>query len=258
MLKLTFLGTGTSTGVPQLNCNCDACTSTDPHDCRTRCSALVHTHGRNLLIDCGPDFRQQILAHHRTGSIDALLITHHHYDHVGGTDDLRPYCSEAHPFPVFCTAAVAEDFRRRMPYSFANPPYPGVPRYDITVIHPLHPFLAEGVEVMPLPVMHYKMAIVGFRIGALGYVTDAKEVPQATIDALEGVDTLVINALRHEEHLSHMNLAQALEVIAAVKPRVAYLTHLSHHMGREADLLALLPPNVYPAYDGLTIEVPAP
>lgn len=256
-MQLTFLGTGTSTGVPQLNCSCAACTSSAPHDTRTRCSALLEVDGRNLLIDCGPDFRSQMLAHHRHGSLDALLITHHHYDHVGGTDDLRPYCSDLHPFPVYCTASVAEDFRRRMPYCFAVPHYPGVPQYDIHVIHPMHPFRALGVEVLPLPILHYKMEIVGFRIGQLAYITDAKTVPEETIAAIRGVDTLVINALRHKEHLSHMNLAQALEVIERVQPRVAYLTHISHDMGPALDLFPLLPSNVLPAYDGLVVEIPS-
>jgi len=254
-MKITFLGTGTSTGVPQLRCNCPVCHSKDPRDRRLRCSALVETGGKHILIDCGPDFREQMLRYH-SGDIDTLIVTHHHYDHVGGTDDLRPYCRGKKAFPVYCPEEVAEDFLRRMPYSFNEHPYPGVPKYDLHVVEPLQRFTAAGTDILPLPVMHYQLRILGYRIGNLAYITDAKTVPAETIEAVKGIDTLVINALRHEEHISHMSLAQCLEAIEAIRPRVAYLTHISHDMGFTSDLVRILPLNVHPAQDGMTVEIP--
>ncbi len=255
-MRLKFLGTGTSTGVPQLRCNCDVCRSTDPRDRRMRCSALVETGGRNLLIDCGPDFREQMLRFHRHGDLDALLVTHHHYDHVGGTDDLRPYCRGKEAFPIFCNADVESDLHRRMPYCFAEHPYPGVPKLEVNVVKPFEPFNTCGIEVMPVLVHHYLLGILGFHIGNLAYITDAKTIPEETLEAISSVDTLVINALRHEEHMSHMNLEQALAVIDRVKPRVAYLTHLSHDMGLTADTETILPQGVFLATDGATVEIP--
>lgn len=255
-MKLTFLGTGTSTGVPQMNCNCKVCRSTDPADSRMRASAIVETGGKTILIDCGPDFREQILRFHRDGDLDALLITHQHYDHVGGADDLRAYCKGKAAFPVYCQQDVADDLRMRMPYCFTEHPYPGVPHFDIHIISPLKPFRAEGIEVLPLPVNHFKLEIVGFRIGNLAYITDAKRVPDATIESIRGIDTLVINALRWEEHMSHLTIPEALAIIAEVAPRRAYITHLSHHAGLAADVSPLLPEGVELARDGMAINVP--
>lgn len=252
-MKLTFLGTGTSTGVPSIGCNCEVCRSTDPRDKRLRCSALLTAGNNSILIDAGPDFRQQILG---AGSppLDALLITHTHYDHVGGIDDLRPYC---YPdgFNIYAQAYDIDDLRRKVPYCFADNPYPGAPVLHPHVIEPLKPFRINGLEILPLPVKHYLLDIVGFRIGNLAYITDAKEVPAATIGAIVGVDTLVINALRHKEHISHLNLSQALDVIKVVGPRIAYLTHISHDMGLYAEVAPTLPGNVRFALDGQTIEI---
>lgn len=254
-MTLTFLGTGTSTGVPQIGCRCDTCLSDDRRDRRMRTSALLSVGERSLLIDCGPDFREQILT---AGSpwIDALLVTHSHYDHVGGVDDLRPYCAAGDGLPVYCREDVAADLRARLPYCFSSHPYPGVPKFDIHIVGDA-PFTAVGIEVVPLPVMHYRLPIIGFRMGSLAYITDAKDIPESTIELIRGVDTLVINALRHTPHISHMNLEQALDVIKKVSPREAWLTHLSHEMGRHADVEPTLPPGVHVAYDGLTIEIPS-
>lgn len=261
-MKLTFLGTGTSTGVPQLRCGCQTCISSDPRDRRSRASALVEVDGKRILIDCGPDFREQILRHGQRSvddRLDALLLTHQHYDHVGGIDDLRPYCAQedikSTGFPVYCQKDVARDLRARLPYSFNEHPYPGVPRFDLREIVPYKSFDVDGVQILPIQINHYLLEIVGFRIGKLGYITDAKVVPDKTVEALNGVDTLVINALRQKTHVSHMTLDEALDIISQVNPRVAYLTHISHDMGLHAIVSAQLPPNVFLAYDDLKIEI---
>lgn len=262
-MELTFLGTGTSTGVPQLRCGCPTCTSTDKRDHRLRASALLEVAGKRILIDCGPDFHQQMLRHgerSRQDRLDALLVTHQHYDHVGGIDDLRPYCYQEEMketgFPVYCQADVARDLRERLPYSFKADPYPGAPRFDLREIEAGKSFQVAGLEVLPVRVNHYLLDILGFRIGELGYITDAKVVPDDTVEAMTGVDTLVINALRHKPHISHITLDEALELISRIKPRVAYLTHMSHDMGRYAEVAPTLPENVFLAVDDLKIHIP--
>ncbi|MGN0224055.1 MAG: MBL fold metallo-hydrolase [Muribaculaceae bacterium] len=253
-MKLTFLGTGTSTGVPQIGCHCDTCTSTDARDRRLRTSAIVTTDsGANILIDCGPDFRAQILG---VGSpaLEGLLITHSHYDHTGGIDDLRPYCKGGRHFPTYCTADVARDLRARTPWSFAEHLYPGVPTFAITEVRPFEPFELGGTTILPLAVMHGQLPILGFRFGTkLAYITDCKTLPQATIEAIAGIDTLIINALRFEPHPTHLSLEEAMEVVEEIGAKRVYFTHMSHGIGRHADLR--LPAGVELAHDGLTIEV---
>ncbi len=251
-MNLTFLGTGTSTGVPQIGCHCPTCSSTDPRDKRLRCSVLVETLGRRLLIDCGPDLRTQMLTH-KVEKLSALLITHSHYDHVGGIDDLRPYCKGLEDgFPTYCQSDVAYDLRMRVPYCFKENPYPGVPRFDIKEITAGNPFFLGKLKIQPLRIWHYKLPILGFRISKMAYITDAKIVPYETIRAIRKVDTLVINALRPKEHMSHLSLHEALDIIKQVQPRQAFLTHMSHDMPPHATME--LPPGVYLAYDGLKIK----
>jgi phosphoribosyl 1,2-cyclic phosphate phosphodiesterase len=252
MMKLKFLGTGTSTGVPVIGCNCEVCRSSDERDKRLRCSALLSVEGHNILIDCGPDFREQML---RIGSpdIEALLVTHSHYDHVGGVDDLRPYCYR-HNLPVYCQENVATDLRNRVPYCFAENPYPGVPIFDVHCIDS-KPFEVCGVEVIPLPVMHYRLEIFGYRVGNLAYITDCKTLPESTEALIQGVDTLVINALRWTEHMSHQSVEQALAIIERVKPRVAYLIHMADRIGLHAQVQKRLPDGVFLAYDNLEIKI---
>lgn len=254
---LRFLGTGTSTGVPAIGCTCPACQSTDTRDKRLRASAILSVGNVNLLIDCGPDFRQQIIDA-GAPNLDAALLTHSHYDHVGGIDDLRPYCyhSSDGRFPLYCLPDVATDLRNRVPYCFREHPYPGVPTFTLHELTPYESFTAVGVEVTPLLVMHANLPIIGFRIGKLAYITDAKTIPEETLAALEGIDTLVLNALRHKPHHSHMTLADALAVVERVKPRVTWLTHIADALGTHASVEPTLPPSVHLAYDGLSISIP--
>ncbi len=258
-MKLTILGSGTSTGVPQLRCKCQVCSSTDPRDNRLRCSALLEIEDKLILIDCGPDFREQMLRYHREGALDALLITHQHYDHVGGLDDLRPYCyynCEPHDFPVYCDEVVARTLRTSIPYSFAEKRYPGVPTFDLNIVKPFKPFTAAGANVLPIPALHsveYNLQVIGFRIGPLAYLTDVKVMAPDSIEAIRGVKVLVINALRVKEHRSHLSLSEALEIIGKIKPEQAYLTHISHDLGLHREVSRTLPPGIHLAYDGLEI-----
>lgn len=252
-MKIHFLGTGTSTGIPQIGCRCAACTSTDPCDRRLRASALITTdNGHNILIDCGPDFREQIISA-GAPELEALIVTHSHYDHVGGIDDLRPYCKDGRHFPTYCQRDVADDLRMRNPWSFAKVLYPGVPTFAINEIEAYKPFEIAGTEVLPVRIIHGKLPILGYRIGRLAYITDCSQMPERTTEALKGTDTLVINALRHEPHMSHFTLGQTLEAIAEIAPRRALLIHMSHDMGPAGSVE--LPDNVSFAHDGLTIEV---
>jgi len=251
-LEIEFLGTGTSTGVPMLRCHCPVCMSADPRDKRLRTSAIVRYQGARILIDCGPDFRTQMLRA-SDDNIDAVLLTHIHFDHVAGLDDLRAYCFEK-PMPLYARADVLRDIHQRIPYCFAEHPYPGVPQFEEHVIDD-QPFLVEGVHVEPLPVMHYRLPIYGYRIGPLAYITDAKTIDDAVIERLKGVPLLVINSLRQGHHISHMCLEETLAVIGRVRPGRAYLVHMSDRMGLHADSPKLLPDGVRLAYDGLIVKV---
>ena len=252
-LEIEFLGTGTSTGVPMLRCHCPVCMSADPRDQRLRTSAIVRYQGVRFLIDCGPDFRTQMLRA-SDDNLDAVLLTHIHYDHVAGLDDLRTYCFERQ-FPLYARADVLENLHRRIPYCFpGGTPYPGVAQFEEHVIGD-EPFLVEGVRVEPIPVMHYKLPICGFRIGPLAYITDAKEIADEVVDSLRGVPLLVINALRIKPHISHMCLDETLAIVERVKPGRTLLVHMSDGIGFHADSHRLLPQGVELAYDGLIVKV---
>ena len=252
-LEIEFLGTGTSTGVPMLRCHCPVCLSDDPRDKRLRTSVIVRYQGARILIECGPDFRTQMLRA-SDDNLDAVLITHIHFDHVAGLDDLRAYCYER-PMPLYARADVIRDLHHRIPYCFADNPYPGVAKFEEHVIGEA-PFYVEGVRVDPIPVMHYKLSIFGFRIGPLAYITDAKTIDDEVIDKLKNVPLLVINSLRAEgEHLSHMCLNETLAVIDRIKPGRTYLIHMSDRMGLHAESPKFLPDGVSLAYDGLIVKV---
>lgn len=252
-MKLQFLGTGTSMGVPVIGCKCDVCTSSDPRDARLRASALFTVEGKNILIDAGPDFRMQMLRANCT-RLHGILLTHMHYDHVGGLDDLRCYNYLMNkPIDVFADRLTAESLHRSMPYVFAEHKYPGVPLMSLTQISD-EPFTVEGIRVTPIPVMHCKLPIYGYRIGNWAYITDASYVPDSSIALLQGCDVLVLNALRPKPHLSHFSLQEALDVVERVAPKRAYFTHMCHDIGLHADADSRLPQGVHFAYDGLIIE----
>lgn len=254
MNKILFLGTGTSTGVPEVGCRCEVCSSRDPRDNRLRTSALVHTEDATLLLDCGPDFRAQMLAWGELEKLDAVLLTHEHYDHVGGLDDLRPF-SRLGEIPVYADDYTCGHLRERMPYCFVEHSYPGVPRIYLQESRPGEPFYVRGTEVLPLTVMHGRLPILGYRIGGrLGYVTDMLTMPDASYDALQGVDVLVMNALRGKPHPSHQSVSEALEAVRRIGAKETYFVHMSHHVGLHADIASQLPPHVHFAYDGLEID----
>lgn len=253
-LTIEFLGTGTSQGVPMIGCACAVCRSADPRDKRLRSSALVRVDDRTLLIDAGPDLRQQMLRSD-VQELDAVLLTHEHMDHIAGIDDLRAFnFKQQRPMDIHANAATLDAVRRMFHYAFAEDRYPGVPELNLHAIAE-GVFTAAGVEVIPFEVMHYNLPVLGFRIAGLGYITDAKAVPPETVNALKGIDTLVVNALRRKEHLSHLNLAQALELVKAIGPRRAYFIHMSHLLGSHAEVNAELPAGVELAYDGLVVDV---
>jgi phosphoribosyl 1,2-cyclic phosphate phosphodiesterase len=249
-MEILFLGTGTSNGVPQLCCNCHTCASTDTRDKRLRASALLNINGKNILIDCGPDFRQQMLTHNIT-SLSAILLTHEHYDHVAGLDDVRSYRA----VDVFAEERVNHTLMKTMHYSFAANKYPGTPELKLHAISEYTPFEAAGVEVIPLRVMHAQLPVLGFRIGNMAYVTDFKTLPEKTLDQLTGLDLLVMGTLRFKPHFSHLMVEESLTLINRLAPKQTYFTHMSHDMGLHELAEKELPPNVRLAYDGLKIEL---
>ncbi len=251
-MAVTILGSGTSKGVPEIGCKCRVCMSEDSLDKRLRASALVETAGMRILIDPSPDLREQALKN-EIDDIDAVLITHSHYDHVGGVDDLRPFCS-AGPLPLYLRKDVDGDLRRRLDYCFREHPYPGVPTFDMNIVDD-KPFYINGLKVIPIEVFHGKLPILGYRIGNFAYVTDAKTISESEKMKLEGLDVLVLNALREKEHFAHLSLKEALELIEELKPGKTYLTHFNHEIGRHHEIEAKLPSNVHPAYDGLKIYI---
>lgn len=254
-MKLTFLGTGTSSGIPLLACTCRVCRSPDPRDRRLRSSVLIEAQGRTLLVDAGPDFREQMLRHD-VAHLDAVLITHGHRDHIAGIDDLRAYnFATGRDMDLYADAIGARMIRQQFPYIFETDPYPGVPRLDLHEISHERNIQVAGIPIDPVQIWHGKLPILGFRIGGLAYLTDVKTIDPTERAKLRGIDTLIVSAIRDEPHHAHMNLDQALAFIRDVGPRRAYLMHFSHYIGRHADLVRRLPSSVDAAYDGLTLAV---
>ena len=252
-MKLTFLGTGTSCGVPTIGCQCYTCSSTDPHDKRLRCSALIETEQTRLLIDCGPDFRQQIMSQ-PFRKIDGILITHAHYDHMGGMDDIRPYCQFGE-INVYADPLARQGMLQMLPYCFAEHRYPGVPAIQLHEIHKHEPLRIGDIDIMPIEVMHHDLPILGYRMGGLTYITDMKTINDEEMPYLEGTDVLVVNALREKPHHSHQTVADAVRFARRVGARQTWLIHSSHDIGRHAEVNAQLPPDIQLAYDGQVIEV---
>lgn len=253
-MKITFLGTGTSQGVPVIACNCKTCMSADSRDKRLRSSLLIETGGQVIVIDAGPDFRQQML---RAGvhKLDSILLTHEHKDHIGGMDDVRAYnYISKKPIDIYCDERVQKAVKREYPYVFSEHKYPGVPQMNLITIGN-KTFSVGGLEVIPVKVQHYRLPVYGFRIGKLAYVTDANYISDESKQKLMGVEIMVINALRKEEHLSHFNLAEAIELVKEISPRKGFITHISHQMGLHAEVSKELPDGVELAYDGLYLEI---
>lgn len=253
-MKITVLGSGTSQGIPVIACDCEVCTSEDVKDNRLRCSILIEHEGENYVVDAGPDFRQQLLRE-KVQTLRAVLFTHEHKDHIAGLDDVRAFnFKENRDMEIYCTEQVEEALRREYQYVFAETRYPGIPELNINLIDGEPFVLPNGLPVVPVEVMHYKMPVLGFRFGDFAYITDAKTVKDSEIEKLKGVRILIVNALRKEPHLSHFNLDEALEFIAKVEPETAYLTHISHLLGKHTEVEKELPGNVRLAYDGLQFE----
>lgn len=273
-MKLTFLGTGTSCGVPTIGCQCHTCTSPAPHDKRLRCSALIETERTRLLIDCGPDFREQIMPH-PFRRIDGILITHAHYDHMGGMDDIRPYCQFGE-INVYADPIARDGMLQMLPYCFAEHRYPGVPAIQLHEIHPHEPFTIGDFRITPFQVMHHALPILGYRIQEVGcqksevgtlpsslshhpclvYITDMKSMAPEEVPYAEHCDVLVVNALRPLPHHSHQTLDDAVRFAQRIAAPQTWLIHSSHDMPRHADVNKLLPSNIQMAYDGQVVEIP--
>lgn len=270
MGKITFLGTGTSQGVPMIGCGCHVCKSKDSKDNRLRTAALVEHGGFKILIDCGPDFRQQMLRENIT-DLDAILLTHQHKDHTGGLDDIRAFNYFRHgAFPIYAEERVQASLKMEYAYAFATHKYPGVPEYELKTIGetPFYITKDNGVmrlQVTPIRLMHHKLPILGFRIGGLVYLTDANFIPESEFEKMKGAEVLVINTIRYEKHISHFSLEEALEAAARIGAKQTFLTHLSHQIGTHRELCQALekmrkagnipmPESVCPAYDGLAVQ----
>jgi phosphoribosyl 1,2-cyclic phosphate phosphodiesterase len=234
-VKITFLGTGTSQGVPVIACECNTCLSTDPHDKRLRTSLLLETGGTTLLFDAGPDFRQQMLREHVT-KLDSIILTHEHKDHISGMDDVRAFNYKSQDaIDIYSEERVQKAIKKEYSYVFSEFQYPGIPKMRLNSI-PDHNFTVEGIMITPIRVFHYRLPVYGFRVGNFAYITDANYIPEESKEKLFGVKYLVINALRKEKHISHFSLREAVDFIREISPKKAYITHISHQMGLHADV----------------------
>lgn len=253
-MKVTFLGTGTSQGVPVIACDCEVCSSLDFRDKRLRTSIHIENDGLSLVIDSGPDFRQQMLRE-RINKLDALIFTHEHKDHTAGMDDVRAFnFKQLIDMPVYGHQRVVDQLKQEFAYIFTNKAYPGVPRIKTYIIDN-QPFNIGSTTIIPIQVMHYKLPVFGYRIKDFTYITDANYISSEEIEKIKGTRILVMNALQQDDHISHFNLSQAVELIKELNPDQAYLTHISHRMGLHHKINKTLPENISLAFDGLKITV---
>lgn len=255
-MEFTFLGTGTSGGVPVLTCQCPVCQSVDFRDKRLRTSLLIRNQNQAVVIDTGPDFRQQALRA-RLLQLQGVVFTHEHKDHTAGLDDVRPYnyFYGQKNLPIYGRSQVLDQLKREYAYAFADEKYPGIPLLEPHIIHG-QPFEVAGIPFEPIEVMHHKLPVFGFRIGQLAYVTDANYISDASLEKLQNLDVLILNALQIGPHISHFNLAEALEMARIIGAKATYFTHISHKLGKHRDIQSQLPPTISLAYDGLTLRLP--
>lgn len=252
-MKITFLGTGTSQGVPVIACECSTCTSEDPHDKRLRTSLLLEADNAVLLFDAGPDFRQQMLRE-KVSRLDSIILTHEHKDHIAGLDDVRAFNYKSQSaIDIYSEDRVQKAIRKEYSYVFSEIQYPGIPKMRLNPI-PDHGFIVKGLEIMPVRIFHYHLPVYGFRIGNFAYITDANYIPEESKEKLFGVKYLVVNALRKEKHISHFSLREALDFIREISPKKAFITHISHQMGYHAEVSKELPKGTFLAYDGLSVQ----
>lgn len=253
-MKITFIGTGTSQGIPVIGCKCNVCLSTNTKDKRLRTSIVLETADKVVVIDTGPDFRQQMLSA-KVDKLDAVVFTHEHKDHVAGFDDIRAYnFILKRRMDVYATENVQKALQREFPYIFNDFKYPGIPEINLHTITSLQSFHIGSMELLPFEVMHYNLPVLGFKIADFTYITDANFIPDSSKEKIYGSKILVLNALRREPHISHFNLKQALALIDELKPEKAYLIHISHQLGLHAQVQKELPAYVDVAYDGLIIN----
>ncbi|OOQ59355.1 MBL fold metallo-hydrolase [Mucilaginibacter pedocola] len=253
-MTITFLGTGTSQGVPVIACECEVCISTDKRDKRLRTSLLIESDDKTVVIDSGPDFRYQMLRA-KVMHLDAIVFTHEHKDHVAGMDDIRAFnYKQQSAVDVYADMRVQTALRREFPYIFDDKGYPGIPQIELHTIG-LEPFDIGSIHFIPLQVMHYKLPVLGFRIKDLVYITDAKTVDESERQKIRGCKTLIVNALQKEKHISHFTLEEAIEFAHDIGAEATYFTHISHRMGKHADIDPELPAGIHLAYDGLKLEI---
>ena len=253
-MQVTFLGTGTSGGVPLIGCQCEVCKSTDPRDNRLRTSVFIQHENLNLVIDCGPDFRQQMLREN-IAKLDAILMTHAHKDHTAGFDDIRAFnFMQQKPMDVYCTEETEAGIKEQFSYAFTETDYPYLPKMNFKRIDNKQ-FAIGNLKIQPIEVMHGSMKVNGYRFGHFTYITDAKTISKTERDKIRGSKILVVNALRPEQHYSHFTIDEALELVADVKPGLTYFTHMSHQFGLHKETEKKLPNRVLVAYDGLKIEI---